>query len=182
MFAVVVVPAEPAEYELTLDTAARRRLVADVDRDQLGLALRLRACRWGAGLLPLLQVDYELALDDVQPRRRADAIRLRPYSLADRNLGADAIASIAAWSSVDDGETWAEVDLADAGEGWSEGMIAIPASCDPSCYVSLRVETADADGNVLEQEITRAYAADYVAAPPTTTAGADHDAAPDRWW
>ena len=169
LFDLVAVPAEPATYELTLDTAR------DADwwttSTETNSVWRFESEHVGGGQpedLPILQVDYELALDEYNIADAPTPIRLRPYNLAERDLAPTEIADLRAFSSVDDGATWVPIALTDAGEGWSEGAVAIPASCDPTCFVSLLVETADTEGNALQQEITRAYQAAYVAPTPTT--------------
>lgn len=154
LFADITVPPGPADYELTMTTAR------NVDWWLTSTETR-SVWRFGSETteapvpLDMLQVEYDIVgLDLYNQATAPTTVRFRPYSLAD-----EPVTGITASSSVDDGAAWDEIELTDAGEGWYEGTVSVPESCDPSCFVSLRTESEDQVGNSLDQDILRAYSA-----------------------
>ncbi len=159
---------ESTAYELTLD--AQR--IADWWQTSTATSSTWRfTSQHPAGeepeVLAMLQVEYGLDLDLTNHADAPTAVHFDSH-LVD---GTPATGAFTAWSSVDDGDSWSELDLTPSGAGSYDAMITVPVTCEPSCFVSLRVDAADADGNALEQTITRAYGARYVAptTPPTTS-------------
>ncbi|MFE9653584.1 S8 family serine peptidase [Micromonospora sp. NPDC006431] len=106
---------------------------------------------------PLLQVDYNLALDQYN---RANDRRAYTFTL---NVGhvpgatGPAIGSVAAWASYDDGGTWTKVDLVSLNNGTVRAIVHHPAVANTSGAVSLRVKATDVAGNSIDQTLIRAY-------------------------
>ncbi|MPZ26252.1 MAG: S8 family serine peptidase [Micromonosporaceae bacterium] len=111
----------------------------------------------GAGIVPMLLVDYDVAVDLLNtalpvgntPPFVGLQVRHQP--------GADGppVAGARLWVSYDDGDSWLERPVRPLGEGEFQAVLPFrpPAGAD---FASLRVEAWDTDGNRIEQEITRA--------------------------
>jgi photosystem II stability/assembly factor-like uncharacterized protein len=155
LFADITVPPGPADYELTMTTA--RNVEWWLTSTETSSVWRFGSDTTEAPEpLDMLQVEYDIVSLDLYNQAAAPtAVRFRPYSLA----GDPAITGFSASSSIDDGGTWESIELTDVGDGWYEGIVSVPESCDPSCFVSLRTESTDEAGNTLDQDIMRAYSA-----------------------
>lgn len=110
-------------------------------------------------ILPLLGVASDLRLDGLNRLGPGGTGSPRPtLELAiGHQPGADSAPAeeVRVWLSPDDGETWREVSrLEEVEEGRYQATLP-PTGQDPS---NLRVVAVDADGNRVEQEITRAWA------------------------
>ncbi|MEV4349059.1 S8 family serine peptidase [Actinoplanes sp. NPDC049596] len=133
-------------YELPA-TAQRYRLVADNDRgDWAGTYSTHTRTEWvftsaaGSATLPLLQLDYDVPLDEAGRAARTAKVAVTPHQLP----GVTATAGrVEVEVSYDDGRTW-HVGAA----------LKAPRS---AAYVSLRVSARDSAGNTVRQEITRAF-------------------------
>lgn len=163
-------PAEPAEVEVTLEGARDAPWWSHSTQTSTTWRFVSEPSKGEPVTQPLYEVDYDIALDLYNETDSPNPIGFRAY-------GPDGSppAAFTAWWSIDDGEAWEPLVLADLGDGAYESTVPVPASCDPSCDVSLRVTADDTARTVLEQEIIRAYTARYVAPsepptePPTTT-------------
>ena len=159
----VAVPPGAADYELTLDTAREAvwwlsstttsttwRFTSDTSSDPDGTPL------------PLLQVDYGI---ETGLRNQADSPTTVRFDVTSGTTAP--VASLEAWWSVDDGATWTALETTDLGGGSYEGEVTV-AGTSP---VSLRVAAQDADGNSIEQDVTRAYTGVFTepTSTPTTT-------------
>lgn len=121
-------------------------------------------------LLDFLQVDYDVELDPYNSTDAPLLIGFRPYNLAtpdDQTVGE----FTAEWS-VDDGETWDDVNELLESDGWWTGGIG-GFVCEGECTlpISLRVTATDDSGATIEQTIMRAFMATFVenSATPTET-------------
>ena len=76
--------------------------------------------------------------------------------------------SFTAWSSLDDGATWSELDLDATGLGSYAGEVDT-SSCTDTCFVTLRAAAEDSEGATIDQTIIRAFRAVEGGAPPPTT-------------
>jgi hypothetical protein len=106
---------------------------------------------------PLPQVDYDLALDDLNlaPDRSTYPLRINAGYVP--GATGPGITSTQAWVSFTDGGTWRRVDLVDAGSGWLQGTVRHPPIENTTGAVSLRVRAADGAGNSVDQTLIRAY-------------------------
>lgn len=146
-------PAEPKRY----------RMRADVARSTPWWQLSTRVAtewRFTSGfaddrvVLPLLQIDYGLSLDD---RNRGDLREVLSLSAAQQaGSTPSAVEEMKLWASADDGKTWKPVAVTDAG-GTDEftATVRVPRGTD---YVSLRAEARDAAGSTVRETVIRAYA------------------------
>ncbi|MCD2469116.1 S8 family peptidase [Streptomyces sp. MBT42] len=138
---------------------AEYRVVTDVQRDEAGwnTSTKVRT-DWrfhsaqgeGRTLLPVLSVDYRLGTD------LANSARARSRTSVDlgvrhpKGLAGPAVTGVTLWASYDDGASWRQIRL----DGRLNGTIDNPATAG---FVSLRVTATDADGNSVDQTVTRAY-------------------------
>ncbi|WP_129788207.1 S8 family serine peptidase [Promicromonospora panici] len=109
-------------------------------------------------VLPLLQIDYGLSLDDRNRGDRREVLRLSA-SHQDGSTPSE-VAGMRLWASADDGETWTPVDVAtggaaDSGPGRFTATVRVPRGTE---HVSLRVEAWDDAGSRVSETVIRAYA------------------------
>ncbi|QNE75235.1 hypothetical protein F0344_11995 [Streptomyces finlayi] len=104
----------------------------------------------GMPLLPVLSVDYRLDVDRANSARPHSTTRIGLGVRYPKGLNGLKLAGAKLWTSYDDGATWRQVRL----DGDLDGTIGNPAKAG---FVSLRVQATDADGNTVEQTVTRAY-------------------------
>ena len=173
LFADIAVDPEPAEYEVTLDTAR------DVDWWQTSTEtssvwrFTSEHVHGEPAALPMLQVDYELAGLDLY--NHADApttVRLRPYSLADRNVnGRRDREHHGLLLDRRRGDVGPSSSSGDVGDGWYEGRSPSRRRATRRATSACASRPRTTPATRCQQEITRAYAADYVepTATPTTT-------------
>lgn len=105
-------------------------------------------------LLPVLQVDYDVASDlsgDVSGG--AQTVGLRVSHLVDA-YGAGRVGAVSAWVSFDDGAHWRPVHVDPTAPGAGVARFDAPRSG----FVSLKVAASDGKGNSVRQEVVRAYA------------------------
>ncbi|GAB2958560.1 S8 family serine peptidase [Micromonospora polyrhachis] len=108
-------------------------------------------------LVPMLSVDYDI---DVDINNRAKADRRFEIGLNVRHpkgLSGPAIRDTKLWVSYDDGTTWQLADVDRKRAGQFEAIVRHPKLATTNGFVSLRVQATDADGNTVEQTVTRAY-------------------------
>ncbi|MEF9883518.1 S8 family peptidase [Streptomyces sp. P9-A4] len=138
---------------------AEYRVVTDVQRDEPGwnTSTKVRT-DWrfhsaqgeGRTLLPVLSVDYRLGTDLANSARTASRTTVGLGLRHPKGLAGPAITGVKLWASYDDGATWRQVRL----DGGLNGTVDNPATAG---FVSLKVTATDADGNSVEQTVTRAY-------------------------
>jgi hypothetical protein len=103
-------------------------------------------------VLPLLQIDYGLSLDDRNRGDRREVLRLSA-SQQDGSTPSE-VTDLRLWASADDGETWTPVDVAAGGGGFT-ATVRVPRGTE---HVSLRAEARDAAGSRVSETVIRAYA------------------------
>jgi hypothetical protein len=159
------VPDDPATY----------RLEADVSHDGrwLGLSTSSRTA-WtfrsgtteSATMLPLIDVDYAGVVDAYSGRDALDLANTAPgdrlvrlaLSTAHQNGSQAApVQQVRVRVSYDDGATWSDTSVKALGSEQFGATYRHPQASASTGYVSLQVEATDADGNELEQTLTRAY-------------------------
>ncbi|MFF7779002.1 S8 family peptidase [Streptomyces tanashiensis] len=138
---------------------AEYRVVTDVQRDEAGwnTSTKVRT-DWrfhsaqgeGRTLLPVLSVDYRLGTDLANSARTRSRTTVGLDARHPKGLAGPAITKVELWASYDDGASWRKVRL----DGRLNGTIDNPAAAG---FVSLRVTATDADGNSVDQTVTRAY-------------------------
>ncbi|HEY0699368.1 MAG TPA: PA domain-containing protein, partial [Micromonospora sp.] len=146
---------------------AEYRVVSDVSRDapywttstRVNTAWTFHSAPSDAAKapLPVLSVVYDLGvdLDNRVPARSSAELGLSfRYP---KELAAPRITSVKLWASYDDGATWRPVTVTTAGAAGATGVLKSPALDDTNGFVALRVQATDADGNTVEQTVTRAY-------------------------
>lgn len=144
------------------DEPARYRLRAEVARSTPWWQLSTRvATDWeftsrfadDRVVLPLLQVDYGLSLDDHNRGGLVERLRLS----ATQQAGAETspVRAMRLWASADDGGTWAPVDVRRRDDGTFDATVRVPRGTE---HVSLRVRAEDTAGSSVTETVTRAYA------------------------
>lgn len=109
-------------------------------------------------LLPLLQLDYDVATD---ARGAAPGGRLVPLGITARHqdgLDGRRIKGMEVSTSFDDGATWKDAVAIPWWDGSYQVLLRHPAVGDDGGFVSLRVKAWDDAGNSVEQTVKRAYA------------------------
>ena len=108
-------------------------------------------------VLPLLQVDYGLSLDDHNRGELSEQLRLS----ASHQGGStpSAVEDLKLWASADDGKTWKQVTVtgAAASRGAADEFAATVRVPRGTEYVSLRAEARDAAGSTVRETVIRAY-------------------------
>ncbi|MFF9570795.1 S8 family serine peptidase [Streptomyces sp. NPDC014685] len=147
----------------------RYRLDLDVKRTAPeGTLSRATSTRWSftaprpAGgeesLLPLLQLDYDVATD---LRGSAPGSRSFAFGVSARHqdgLTGRSVKGMEVSVSYDDGAHWRAARTSARGDGAYRVRVTHPATARTSGYVTLRVRAWDDAGNEVTQEIERAYA------------------------
>ncbi|MFE6103650.1 S8 family peptidase [Streptomyces laurentii] len=136
---------------------AEYRVATDVQRDAPGWATstkvrtdwRFHSTR-GEALLPVLSVDYRVGTDLANSARTGSRTTVGLGVRHPKGLAGPKVTGVKLWASYDDGATWRQVRL----DGSLNGTIANPSAAG---FVSLRVTATDADGNSVDQTVTRAY-------------------------
>ncbi|MFC4627366.1 S8 family serine peptidase [Promicromonospora alba] len=145
-------PPEPKRY----------RLRADVARSTPWWQLSTRVAtewRFTSGfedrrtVLPLLQIDYGLSLDDRNRGELREVLRLSAAHQAGSTPSA--VEEMKLWASADDGRTWKAVAVTDGGTDEFTATVRVPRGTE---YVSLRAEARDAAGSTVRETVIRAYA------------------------
>lgn len=108
--------------------------------------------------VPVLMVDYDVDLDLHNAVRVPGTHRLDLGVHRLPGAPAAALDAVRAWVSMDEGATWAELDLRDLGDERFRAMVRLPRAGDGT--VSLKVDAVDADGNRVVQTLYHAYRLD----------------------
>ncbi|MFE3453644.1 S8 family serine peptidase [Nonomuraea sp. NPDC059194] len=141
---------------------AQYRVVVDVQRDQPWWTTSTKVnTDWtfhseqaeGKSPLPVLSVDYDLDVDQANSVRARSTTKVGLGVRYPKGMAGARITEAKLWASYDDGSTWQEVKLAATGDAAFTGRIKNPADG----FVSLRTQATDADGNTVQQTVTRAY-------------------------
>ncbi|WP_328905568.1 S8 family serine peptidase [Streptomyces sp. NBC_00234] len=152
------VASAPVAFPMTAERA-EYRLVTDVQRDAPGWTTSTKVhTDWrfhseqkeGMTPLPVLSVDYRLDVDRTNSARPHSTTRIGLGVRYPKGLNGLELTGAKLWASYDDGATWRQVRL----DGGLKGTIDNPGKAG---FVSLRVQASDADGNSVEQTVTRAY-------------------------
>ncbi|MGW1057073.1 S8 family serine peptidase [Micromonospora rubida] len=147
---------ERAEYRVTLDVA--REDSWWTTSTKVNTAWTFHSQRADARqIMPMLSVDYDV---DVDVNNRAKAGSRFDIDLTVRHpngLSGLAVRNAKLWVSYDDGVTWKSADVDRKRTGQFESTVRHPKLAATNGFVSLRVQATDADGNTVEQTVTRAY-------------------------
>lgn len=108
-------------------------------------------------LLPLLQVGYDVSLDNLN-HATGDSAHTFTIDVAHQpGVNGPSISTVQAWASYDDGQTWQPVQLVAMGNGKQRVVLNGPPTAGTPGAVSLRVKAVDAAGNSIDQTIIRAF-------------------------
>ncbi|GAA2108102.1 hypothetical protein GCM10009780_61740 [Actinomadura alba] len=141
------VPAGKARYRVEYDVDASTVLPVSVRTSTAWTFTSQAPAGHSSELLPLLLVDYDLALDlHNQPVPGKESV----FTVS-RYAGSSKVTSFNLWTSADDGATWTKVEARSLGGG--RYAAALPATGN----VSLRVAASDDRGSGIDQRIIRAY-------------------------
>lgn len=148
------VGAEPAEYRIELDVARNANWWTMSTATSTAWTVQSAPEAGETEVLPLLRADLKPKVDLLN--RASGAAHHVDIDVSHQPGAAEAaITSTRLWISTDDGESWREASVQRHGKDGLRAVISqLPADAE---FVSVRVEVADAAGNTLEQEITRAY-------------------------
>ncbi|MER7333849.1 MULTISPECIES: S8 family serine peptidase [unclassified Micromonospora] len=158
-------PAAAVAFPMTPERA-RYRVVTDVRRDQpwwttstkVNTAWTFHSQQAGdRALLPVLSVGYDLDVDLDNTVQAQSTVGISLDFWYPKDLAGLRIREAKLWASYDDGVTWRQVTVTAGGDATVKGAIKSPALDDTNGFVSLRVQATDADGNTVEQTVTRAY-------------------------
>ncbi|MBA9002446.1 S8 family peptidase [Thermomonospora cellulosilytica] len=142
------VPEKKARYRLEYDVDASKILPVSVRTSTAWSFTSKAPSDHSSVLLPLLLVDYDLALDlHNRPVPGKESV----FTVAPYGGGSSRVTSFKLWTSTDDGATWTKVTARALGDG--RYAAALPATGN----VSLRVLASDDRGSVIDQRIIRAY-------------------------
>jgi subtilisin family serine protease len=108
-------------------------------------------------LPPLVQVDYDLALDALNQAPDRSAYTFTIDVGHQPGVNGPGIAEVQAWVSFNDGGTWRKVNLTGIGDGQLRATVQHPKAENTSGAVSLRIKATDAAGNGIDQTVIRAY-------------------------
>lgn len=111
-------------------------------------------------VLPFLMVDYDTGLDLTNTAAHPRDEHRGVLDLEVRHQAGSAAAAVAGarvWISHDDGVTWQSRPVRSLGEGRFQANLPSSDAEDGTGFASVRVEAWDADGNRIEQEVTRAW-------------------------
>jgi hypothetical protein len=151
-YADVTVPAEPAQYELRMDTERREAWWPMSTRVTTRWTFD-SASTTGPAALPLLELDY--AMPDLNHLNSAGRNTKLTLQVRHQDAAASAdVTAVAAWWSADDGASWQPATVKAKNQAY-EVQVTAPAG---TSHVSLKVAAKDAAGATVEQEIIRAYA------------------------
>ncbi|WP_327170545.1 S8 family peptidase [Streptomyces sp. NBC_01336] len=147
--------AEPTEYTLVMDsarTAEYWKMSTSTHSEW-----RFTSARPASGTepLPLLQLYYDLPLDLLNRASAGGKFSFSVRTEEPGTAGPVRARTMTAEVSYDDGATWSRVSVSGGGDGRFTVSTRHPEGAG---YVSLRIGAQDADGNSVQQTITRAYA------------------------
>ncbi|MBO4205326.1 S8 family serine peptidase [Micromonospora echinofusca] len=147
---------------------ARYRVVTDVQRTQPAWTTSTRVnTSWefdsaddgvaGPQKLPFISVDYDVDVDLTNSARAGSAVGIGIGFRYPQGLDGLRIVETKLWASYDDGATWQQVSVTPNGANGVTGAIRSPELNRTNGFVTLRMQATDADGNTVEQTVTRAY-------------------------
>lgn len=109
-------------------------------------------------VLPLLEVDYDVAVDRLNTATKRGAQHLDLTVRHQEGAAQESISVARVWASYDDGGTWHQAPrLKREGDGQFRAVIPPRNRPKDAQYISLRVMAVDTAGNAVDQEIIRAY-------------------------
>ncbi|MER7983404.1 S8 family serine peptidase [Streptomyces sp. NPDC095817] len=150
------VPAGEANYRLDLSTARTSDTWQFSTNTETSWTFRSDTAGHQT-LLPLLQVDYSVPVDQ---RNAVDAQRTHSLGVDVRmpdGLPAPKNVKLKVETSYNDGKTWAMAPTGRRGDTHFTATIERPSRIRSDAYVTLRVTALDAIGNSVRQTIRRAY-------------------------
>ncbi|MFD7409358.1 S8 family serine peptidase [Streptomyces sp. NPDC059866] len=150
------VPAGAADYRLDLSTSRASQEWAYGTETETSWSFR-SAAGGEAKLLPLLQVDYDVPVDERNEVKSGRTHAVRLAVRAQDGLAAPKGVVMQVQASYDDGRTWSRASLRDRGANAYEATVTRPSGVRGDAYVTLRVTAKDAAGNSVRQTVTRAY-------------------------
>ncbi|MEU6073476.1 S8 family serine peptidase [Micromonospora sp. NPDC047074] len=157
-FATFAFPAVPerAEYRVALDVAREDAWWTTSTRVNTAWTFHSQQAD-ARHAVPMLSVDYDVDVD-LNNRARADSrMDIGLTVRHPKGLAGPAVRDAKLWVSYDDGATWQSADVDRDRTGQFEATIRHPKLAATNGFVSLRVQATDADGNTVEQTVTRAY-------------------------
>ncbi|MFE6039011.1 hypothetical protein [Streptomyces sp. NPDC056452] len=146
--------AEPTEYTLTMDssrTAAYWKLSTKTHSEWRFTSARPAS---GTAPLPLLQLYYDLPLDLLNRASAGGKFSFAVRTEEPGTAGPVRARTLTAEVSYDDGTTWHQAGVTGGDGGRFTVTTRHPEGAG---YVSLRIGAQDADGNSVQQTITRAH-------------------------
>lgn len=149
--------ADDAEYRLDLTVERDQPEWEFSPRTDTSWTVRSARPNGERDLLPLLQLDYEIATDLHNRAPSGRAVRLGLVARHQDGLGDIEPAGMTAQVSFDDGATWEDVRLIKEDSGQFRALVQHPSLSETTGYVSLRVQAMDTGGNRVEQTVMRAY-------------------------
>ncbi|MFI9543726.1 S8 family serine peptidase [Streptomyces sp. NPDC052016] len=150
------VPAGAADYRLDLSTSRTSDEWAYGTATETSWSFR-SAAGGEAKLLPLLQLDYDVPVDERNEVKSGRTHAVRLAVRAQDGLAAPKGVVMRVEASYDDGRTWSRASLRDRGANAYEATVTRPSGVRGDAYVTLRVTAHDAAGNSVRQTVTRAY-------------------------
>ena len=161
------VPGDPGDYRMTMYSARTQPSHRDWWTTSTATTTTWtfgsdRPAPGRYAVLPLLQVDYDLATDSHNqvpaghPARLGLRVGYQPgYQSDQRDGGAGQSVNTQAAVSFDDGKTWRPLAVRRTADG--AFTVTLPSAPAGAGFGSLRVTASDQSGNRLEQTIERAY-------------------------
>ncbi|MPZ28475.1 MAG: S8 family serine peptidase [Micromonosporaceae bacterium] len=148
---------EPAEYRLEVDVARDAPWWTTSTASRTAWTVQSqRPAGDDPAVLPLLLVDYDVDLDlqnTLVPQARPTVeLQVRHQPGAEEA----AVQQLRVWASYDDGGSWQRIPVLPHRGGAFTAIFAMPPPAEAE-FASLRVEAVDADGNRIEQEVSRAW-------------------------
>ncbi|MEU9203461.1 S8 family serine peptidase [Streptomyces sp. NPDC048332] len=147
--------AEPTEYTLTMDSARTADYWKMSTRTHSEWRFTSARPESGTAPLPLLQLYYDLPLDLLNRAPAGERFSFAVRTEEPGTAGPVRARTMTAEVSYDDGATWRKASVSGGADGRFTVSTRHPEGAG---YVSLRIGAQDADGNSVQQTITRAYA------------------------
>ena len=151
---------EAAEYRIELDVTRQADWWRTSTATRTVWTFSSAQAVSGPELLPLLSIDYDLAVDLTNtaphPRDRKGPPTMY-LQVSQQSLDLPEVTQAQVWISYDDGATWTPRPTWHRQDGRFEVRLDSRGANGTTGYASIRVEATDADGNRIEQEIIRAW-------------------------
>ncbi|MCW3819885.1 S8 family serine peptidase [Micromonospora sp. DR5-3] len=159
--AQVAFPMTPGRAQYRLVTEVQRNQPAWTTSTKVNTAWTFHSAYDGDGEqttgLPVISIDYGLNVDLNNSLQAQSAVDIHLGFRYPQGLDGLRIAETKMWVSYDDGATWQQAAVTANGDTGATGTIKNPALRGTNGFVTLRVQATDADGNTVEQTVTRAY-------------------------